>query len=188
MALPVWEKATGVAEDALPGTVALRHAGRLTAGFWLVFAVVLWPQWGLAGVLMGLVFARMAAVDLTMFVLPNVYTWPLMAMGLVHGLMQGTVLVIVGIWAALAGVAWLARWLWPGRGVGGGDWALGAAMVAFLGPVGACVAVAVGVLLWLPVAFARPQAMVPLGVPLIVGWVVVLCCPHLPEWLELAIT
>ncbi|MCA3244740.1 MAG: prepilin peptidase [Alphaproteobacteria bacterium] len=186
--LTPWEQATGVAEAALPGLLPARHTRRLTWALALVLAVLLWPAWGMAGVVMALVFARLMALDLTIYTLPNIYTIPLLAVGL---------LVALGDHLLATLLVWLALWLvgaagrrWPRQGLvlGEGDLKLLAALVACLGPLPALAALAVGCLLWLPAAWLAPSRPLPLGVPLLLGWAVALAYPALPSVLFSPIT
>lgn len=172
----------------MPGVVAVRHTQRLTWALALVLAVLLWPSWGFAGVMVALVFGRLMALDLTTYTLPNVYTVPLMMVGLlvaVDSHLMGTLVV----WLALLLVAGVARrWSRQGLLLGEGDLKLLAAMVGCLGPISALAALAAGCLLWLPGAWVAPKQPLPLGVPLLLGWAVVLAYPALPSVLFSPIT
>jgi prepilin signal peptidase PulO-like enzyme (type II secretory pathway) len=179
--LTPWEQATGVAEAASPGLAPTRWGWRLTWALTLLFALLLWGQWGLGGILLAWVLARLLVLDLTTYTLPNIYTIPLLCVGLLVALGSHLLLTLV-VWAALALVGLGGR-TWPqeGLGIGEGDLKLLAAMLAWLGPLPFLGAVAMGCLLWLPGAFAAPKQALPLGVPLLLGWVVVLAFPYLPN-------
>lgn len=186
--LTPWEQATGVADAAIPGLFSAHHSGRLTWALALVLAVLLWPAWGLPGVAVALIFARLMALDLTTYTLPNIYTIPLLAVGLVVAMgnhLLATLLVWLALW--LVGVAG-RRWPRQGLVLGEGDLKLLAAMVASLGPLPALAALAVGCLLWLPGAWLVPNRPLPLGVPLLLGWALALAYPALPNTLFSPIT
>lgn len=183
-----WEQATGVPAAASAGLIEVRYVGRLTLGLALLFTLLLWNEWGLAGCFMALLLARLLALDLTTYTLPNIYTIPLMVAGLWAALgdnLGSTLLVWFGLW----GIGMIGR-RWPQMcfGVGEGDLKLLAAMVAWLGPLPTLAAVGMGCLLWLPGAFAAPKQALPLGVPLVLGWAVVLAFPGLPAALFSPIT
>jgi prepilin signal peptidase PulO-like enzyme (type II secretory pathway) len=171
-----WEKATLTPADlALPGWLPPRADNVVTLLGGILGAVLLpAPLWPLAWVL-----ARLAALDLTLYVLPDIYTVPLLAVGLTHAVQTHAMPQF------LAGMVLLALQLSGQRRLqshfGGGDFKLLAAMLAWLPLSTAAMAVAVGCLVWLPMAFLRPKAMHPFGLPLILGWVIILRFPHLPE-------
>jgi prepilin signal peptidase PulO-like enzyme (type II secretory pathway) len=173
-----WEKATLAPADlVLPGWLPLRADGVVTLLGGILGTILLpAPLWPLAWVL-----ARLAALDLTLYILPDIYTIPLLAVGLTHALQ------IHAMPQFLAGVVLLALQLSGQRRLqshfGGGDFKLLAAMLAWLPLQTAAMAVAVGCIVWLPLAFWRPKAMHPFGLPLILGWLIILAFPHLPEWL-----
>jgi|GEM_PF-4821987 len=182
------EAATGVPQAALPGFVHARLAWPLTLAGWAVFAVILWPVMGIFALPVALIFARLFALDLAAYTLPDIYTLPLAATGLLSAVLNGRAgqgLTMVLLLALLAVVMRLRR---PAMGLAEGDLKLLAAMFTFL-PFGmACWGVALGCVAWLPVTYARPRHMVPFGVPLIVGWMIILRWPHLPNALLLAIS
>jgi leader peptidase (prepilin peptidase) / N-methyltransferase len=179
--LTPWEKATGVGEAAMPGVLPPRFSGRLTLAFAMLLALLFWPLFGLSGVFMAFVFARLIVLDLATYTLPNIYTVPLMLVGLMHAADADRALPVFIFWLALALLAGLGRYLLRSFGLGEGDLKLLAALVAFLGALPSLTAVAVGCLLWLPVVWGKPKQAVPLGVPLLVGWAIVLAFPHLPN-------
>lgn len=183
-----WEKATGVAEAARPGSVERRQLGRLTLACGLAAVVLLWQPLGLPAALVGgLVFGRLAALDLTTYTLPNVYTLPLVAVGLCHAVMGDHIGPALLACLMLAGLyAFTAQMPLP-AGVGGGDLKLLAALFAFLPPATAFAAIAIGCLVWLPLAWKKPKVAVPFGVPILIGWLFVLQAPYLPKWLFSAI-
>jgi prepilin signal peptidase PulO-like enzyme (type II secretory pathway) len=186
--LVVWESATGVAQAALPGLLPRRASTPLTLALAILGTAFLWPIWGLTGVPIAVLFARLAAIDLTTYTLPSIYTYPMIAMGAVHAVWAGQGLMVGLIWVVMACLARVLKQTLPGQGLGGGDWALLAALVAFLEPAQACLAVGIGCLAWWPLAWRNPRQMVPFGVPIILGWAVLLRWPYLPESLILAIT
>jgi prepilin signal peptidase PulO-like enzyme (type II secretory pathway) len=132
------------------------------------------------------VFARLAALDLTAFVLPDLYTYPLLAAGLTHALLAGqwpqalAALALIGVLLPFAALR-------PTAGLGGGDLKLIAALTAWLPAEAAATALALGCLAWLPLACRHPRRPQPFGVPVILGWLAILLCPHLPERLLLPI-
>lgn len=181
-----WESATGVADEAQKGLLPGAWAGWLTLAAAVVFGGVLQAGGGLpfwVAVPVGLVWARLAVLDLTTYTLPNIYTLPLLAVGWLYAWQNGLAAQAAGAAAVLAAVG-----LWGGRpaaaaGLGGGDLKLLAALFAFLPVWQGLWAVALGCAVWLPVAFAMPRRAVPLGVPVLVGWGVMVGWPHLPNWL-----
>ena len=127
---------------------------------------------------MALVLARLLVLDVAAYVLPDVYTLPLLATGVV-----ATALAQQWFW--LAGVLTVFTVLWfatprlpkslaKSVGIGGGDLKLLAAMALWLNPLSFCWAIAVGCLLWLPLVWRQPLQPVPLGAPLLVGWAIML--------------
>ena len=180
--LTPWEQATGVAAAAQPGVLPVARSGRLTLALLVIFSLMLWGEWGLTGVLPSVLFARLMALDLTTYTLPNIYTVPLMVVGLLVALDDGRLGGTLWVWLALALVAGVGR-MRPGSrlGIGEGDLKLLAAMVGFVGLFPTLCAVALGCLLWLPAAWATPGKALPLGVPLLLGWVVILAFPALPN-------
>lgn len=187
--LAPWEVATGVAQAALPGVVPGRFTSRLSWAAALFFAVLLWPVYGLSGLLIGLVLGRLLALDLTTYTLPNIYTIPLMAISFFVALGNGQLGATLALWLALLLVAGVVR-ARPhiGLGIGEGDLKLLAAMAGFLGPPGTLAAIACGCLLWLPGAWLAPKQALPLGVPLVLGWGIILAFPGLPNALFTPIT
>jgi len=195
-----WETATHVGTDSQPGFLPATTLAPLSLLLALLTAILLWPVMGGTAIVVGLVFGRLAALDLTTYTLPNVYTVPLLVVGLAHAAGQGRLLqallaalvIILMAQVIQRGGQHLGRQL----GMGGGDLKLLAALFAFLPLTHAFFAVAAGCLLWLPVAMLKPKATVPFGVPLLLGWVVLLRWPalpqtlpqHLPNWLALAIS
>lgn len=178
-----WESATGVGAEAHPGLLQPRRAAPLTLLAALVFIPVLYPVMGGASLPVGLVLARLVALDVTTYTLPNIYTLPMLVVGWLYAFQHG-----LGGQAVLAALLLMAIGLVLGRltsraGLGGGDFKLLAALFAFMPVFQGFSAVALGCLMWLPVAFTAPQRPVPFGVPVVLGWVVVLRWPHLPNWL-----
>lgn len=166
-----WEAATGAPASAMPGLVKPGYTLLLTLLGSTALAMVLWPVFGLWGLPLALALGRLMALDLTTHTLPNVYTLPLLAVGLAHGLAWGD---MPGILAALIVlvVYTVVGWVRPDQSLlGGGDLKLLAAMFAGLGAPLTCWAVAAGCIMWLPVAFWKPRAAQPLGVPLVLGGV-----------------
>lgn len=178
-----WEVATHVAAAARHGLFPVQQAASLTAFLTFASLLFLWPAYGLAALPIALIFGRLMALDLTTYTLPNVYTVPLIAIGLVHAFFHGFFMQALLV---LILMMLLARTLTHARfklGLGGGDLKLIAALFAFLPLTSAFWAIALGCVVWMPVTFAKPKAMVPFGVPLIVGWMILLRFPHLPNWL-----
>lgn len=186
-ALTPWEGATHVATAAQPGLLPAAATGSLTAFLSLLITVILWPVYGPWSLAIGLTFGRLMALDLTTYTLPNIYTIPLLCMGLVHALgnEQLTQAALALVLIFLFNKTLMHANLRAARkvGVGGGDLKLLAALFAFLPLTSACWAIAAGCLAYMPVAFLKPKATVPFGVPLLVGWVIILRVPHLPNWL-----
>ena len=182
-----WEEATHAPRSAQTGLLPPAASFWLTAFCALAFTALLWQPYGYAAIAIGLVFGRLVALDLTTYTLPNIYTLPLLAVGLMHALsanhlaqaLIACLLIIFFNKTVAAANLRMARSV----GIGGGDFKLLAALFAFLPLTSAFWAIAVGSLLYMPVAFAKPKAMVPFGVPLILGWAILLRWPHLPNWL-----
>lgn len=181
--LTPWEKATNVTSATRQGQLPAAYAWHITAGSFVVGSIFLWPVLGVLAIPLALIFGRMLALDITTYTLPNIYTVPLLTVGIFHALLHSNL--------ASALIACLLIMLFSHKltysslniGIGGGDIKLLAALFAFL-PVGtACWAIAAGCMLWMPVAFIKPKAMIPFGVPLILGWAILLRFPYLPNWL-----
>ena len=188
-----WEIATHVVTQSQPGILGRSFALPLTVVATLAFALVLWPVMGWGALVVGAVFGRLLALDLTTYTLPNIYTVPLLAVGFVSALFSGLIVQTLVAWGCLllAGVL-LHNRAGVRYGFGGGDIKLMAAMLAFLPLANVFFAIALECLAWLPVAFAKPKVSIPFGVPLLVGWAVVLRWPHmvqgLPNWLMSSIS
>ncbi|HEX2859491.1 MAG TPA: prepilin peptidase [Alphaproteobacteria bacterium] len=179
-----WEKATLKARDLwLPGWLPVNRHPAFTALFALLLlaplALALPP---LAALATAMVFARMLALDLTTYTLPDIYTLPLLAVGLAAAALEQQ-FAQVGLAMALLVLAPLAPRFPITRGLGGGDFKLLAALLAWLPLNAAAFAVAIGCFLWLPLAFWRPKTPQPFGAPLLVGWALIIAFPHLPEGL-----
>ncbi len=186
-AFTVWESATHAPSAAQPGLLPTATSFWLTALLAILIAALLWQPFGYYAIPIALVFGRLAALDLTTYTLPNIYTIPLFVVGLFHALtheqlaqalIAALIIVFFNKTISSANLR-MARSI----GMGGGDLKLIAALFAFLPLTSAFWAVAVGSLAYMPVAFAKPKATVPFGVPLIIGWVILLRWPHLPNWL-----
>lgn len=184
-ALAPWEASTGVATASHPGLLPRKHLLSLTLAFGILATLLLLQPLGSmpAALVAGFVFGRLAALDLTTYTLPNVYTLPMVVVGLCHAVVgdhTGPALLAVAMLAAL--YAFTSQAQLP-AGIGGGDLKLLAALFAFLMPAQAFTAIAIGCLVWLPLAWKNPKVAVPFGVPVIIGWLVILQAPHLPKWL-----
>lgn len=180
--LTVWETATGVREATQEGLVPGRASASLSLLLALVGAVLMYPAQGLVGVLAGLVFGRLMALDLTTYTLPNIYTLPLLAMGVAHAATHGLLTQTVLACLMLLSVFWLSNQLGNRIGMGAGDLKLMAALFGFIPAPEALFGMGLGATLWLPVAFFFPRRAVPFGVPVLLGWVLVLSFPGLPNW------
>lgn len=189
LALLPWEKATNVAESAIPGLLPYCALTPLTLALSAALGLALWPALGPAAIPTALVFARLAALDVTTYTLPNVYTLPLAAMGLTHAALQNRLisgLIIAGLFALPLLAGYCRRMAARRRfaaGLGGGDLKLAAALCLFLPLPAALFALAIGSILWLPVACLKPRVAVPFGLPIIIGWSIILAIPPLPNWL-----
>lgn len=187
-----WEVATGLPQSAQPGMVPPRFLTVLTLALFGAAAAALYPLYGLPALVVSLFFARQMALDLTTYTLADVYTLPAMAVALAAAYSHGT--WPDALWggtamAVLAAIVGAIQWLAKGRGLGmgGGDTKLLLAMGLWLGPVAGLTALAVGCLAWWPVTWLKPKAQQPFGVAIAVGWVILLCWPHLPNHLFLPI-
>lgn len=168
----VWERATDVAEAAEPGLFTPQAALPLTLLGMVGFSVLLWPVLGAYALLVGFIFARLVALDLTTYTLPNIYTVPLLLVGWAHAASNGRLLAA---WLLFLGLMLLGSALAHSRfkaGLGAGDLKLLAALCAFIPLPDAFWATAIGCITWLPVAFVLPKSKIPMGVPLILGWVI----------------
>jgi len=149
----------------------------------LVITVLLWAHYGIGALVIGLIFGRLLALDLTTYTLPNIYTVPLIAVGFVHSLVFGGFAQAVLALVMLLLVSLVFSRSSIKIGMGGGDLKLLAALFAFLPPADAFFAIALGSLFWLPVVCVKPKASIPFGVPILAGWVLLLAFPDLPNWL-----
>lgn len=171
---PIWffEQPTIPPGAAQPGILPLPHPGLVTLFLMIPIMVFFWPLYGPLAPVLAFVAARLLVLDLTTYLLPNLYTYPLIAGGLVWAWGQGYgpyALILVVVMLVLRAV-FLSR---PNLklGMGGGDFALLAALCGWLEPQVVFCAIAIGCILWLPFTFLTPQRAVPLGVPIILGWV-----------------
>ncbi len=178
-----WENATTVPQSSRAGMLKPESLTPITLLTALVITLCLWPHYGIAALAIGLVLGRLLALDLTTYTLPNVYTVPLMAVGFLHSLVFGGLSQVVLVWIILFLLSLTARRSNLTIGVGGGDLKLLAALFAFLPLTEAFFAIALGSFFWLPVAFAKPKVSIPFGVPIILGWTLLLALPDLPNWL-----
>lgn len=141
---------------------------------------ILWPYYAWLAVPMGFALTRLAVLDLTAYLLPHLYTYPLLAGGLTQAWMLGegfsTTLIVGGVLA----IRWLFLRYQHNAGLGGGDFMLLAAMLAWMPSVLVMMGLAVGCLLWFPVTLFMPKQPVPLGVPMIIAWLVVSMAVLLP--------
>lgn len=187
-----WEMATGLPQSAQSGMVPARFLTVLTLALFCAVGSALYPLYGLPALVVSLFFARQMALDLTTYTLADVYTLPAMAVALAAAFSQNTLPETLwggAVMAVLAGIVVVIQWLSRGKGLGmgGGDAKLLLAMGLWLGPVGGLTALAVGCLAWWPVTWLKPKAQQPFGVAIAVGWVILLCVPHLPNYLFLPI-
>jgi len=175
--LAPWEHAT--LPHPLPqGLLPAQHAGPLFLILAGVGMVLLNPTLGPWGIPVALVLARLLVLDVAAYVLPDVYTLPLLATGVVATALAQQWFWLAGVLAVFAAL-WFAtphlpKSLAKSVGIGGGDLKLLAAMALWLNPLAFCWAIAVGCLLWLPLVWRQPLLPVPLGAPLLVGWVIML--------------
>ncbi|MFZ2587261.1 MAG: hypothetical protein WAZ18_03985 [Alphaproteobacteria bacterium] len=166
----VWplEARTVPAAAVRQGLVPWTWGDNLTAVGMIVAVLALAPLHGLWAVALAFPVARLAVLDASAYLLPHLYTVPVMVLGL--GVGQGAQ---HGWWIAGVLVAREVAMRLPFKvGLSGGDFMLVAAMLGWLEPYQVCIAAAMGCALWVPVAFMFPKQDVPLGVPLIVGWLV----------------
>lgn len=192
-----WEGATLPESQLAPGWLP---ADKLPALTWLLTGLIMmalsatvgWPA-----AILSLPLARLMALDLTTHTLPDVYTLPLLAVGLAHawstGRMAEALLAVTLVAALLVLVSFFGRSgagnkaggapTLQHRGIGGGDLKLMLALFAWLPPAEACFAVGMGCVLWLPFGFWRPRHVQPFGVALGLGWVAMLVAgSFLPGW------
>jgi prepilin signal peptidase PulO-like enzyme (type II secretory pathway) len=171
--LNLLERATGVEEAALPGMLPRSALFPLT----LLCALAVAVLWGAQGVgfwatLAGaVVLGRLVALDATTYTLPHIYTLPAILVGggaaYAHHRL-GEALLAAMFLMLIAAVLRRSRWA---DKVGQGDFFLLTALFAFLPPEHAFFALSLGCLLWLPVVWRKPKIMVPMGLPIILGWV-----------------
>lgn len=170
-----FEAATVPPEAARPGLLAARWVWPLTA-LGLPLAALLWPVYGPLALPLGLALGRLLALDLTTYLLPNLYTYPLLAGGLAFAWFDGHAFSAVLSTLVFLGLRELTlRLPNPSRGLGGGDYTLLAALCCWLGFGNAMWASLLGSLLWFPFTWLAPRRHVPLGAPLIVGWAIYSC-------------
>lgn len=150
------------------GLVAGMWANRITVAGSVLAVVFLWPLHGLWALVLAVPLARLLALDMTAYLLPHLYTVHLIGLGVVWGQGLGSLWVIIPLLVAREVVMRLPKPI----GLSGGDFMLLAVMVAWLPVHQACIAATLGCVLWLPVAFLYPKRDIPLGVPLIAGWLV----------------
>lgn len=181
--LAPWEVATDVADSAQPGLLPSHLGPRLSFLLSVALIIFLWPALGWAAIPTGMVFSRLLVMDLTTYTLPNIYTVPLICIGLCYALFHGQFGQAVMALCIMLSFSLTLGHYRVSMGLGGGDFKLLAALFAFLPLTTGFWAIAVGSLLWLPIACLKPKAMVPFGVPLILGWCLMLRFPHLPNWL-----
>lgn len=180
--MPLWklEARTIPPDAAMPGMVPPTHATTWTLVLTLLAVAMLWPSYGWLAVLLAFPLARLLVLDATCYLLPNLYTLPLIAGGVVYALMSGygelTLLVVV-LLLFLREVCLRVTWH---CGLCGGDFTLLAALFSWFPLPQAFMAVAVGSLMYLPVAFIFPARAVPFGVPLVAGWFTVALLSALP--------
>ena len=171
LALFKWERATLPASEITQGLLAHKHLTLLTLLFYIPLGVLFaWMFQSPYASLLALPFARLMALDLTTYTLPDVYTLPLITLGAAHAVTQGMP-INLAIALGLMGLATLLAQRFPKAGLGGGDIKLLTALFLWLSPANACFTVALGCLLWLPVACVFPRKPQPFGIPLILGWV-----------------
>ncbi|PIZ31587.1 MAG: hypothetical protein COY40_01655 [Alphaproteobacteria bacterium CG_4_10_14_0_8_um_filter_53_9] len=164
-----WERATHVADDMIDGWLDARWLGIVSTGAGLMCALTLYTVAGWGGAFLGVVLGRMLAFDLVGYVLPDVYTLPLVAVAaafaLSHGMGDGRLLG-----AVLLGVAYMGMMRFQPRiGLGGGDLKLMAAMLLAMGPFTFWTSTLAACVLWAPFAFWQPKKAIPFGVPLLIG-------------------
>lgn len=184
MRLWTLEARTLPADAALPGMVAGRHADTATGVLTLLALAMLVPHYGWLALLLAFPLARLLVLDATCYLLPNLYTLPLIAGGVVYALLQGhgnAALLAVALLLLMREVCLRIK---TPCGLCGGDFTLLAALFSWMPLPLALMAVAVGSLMYLPVAFIFPARPVPFGVPLVAGWLVVALLSGLP-WLAL---
>lgn len=170
MTLWPFERTTLPPDAALPGLLPGRFANAATFALLPVAALALWPLHGLLALPVAFALARLLALDAATYLLPNLYTWPLIGGGLAYAWAQGKGVPATIAVLALLGLRYLTLRFPLEKGMAGGDFCLLAAMFAWLGFGGGSIAIALGCLMWLPFTLANPKRMVPLGVPLIAGW------------------
>ena len=178
------------AERAAPPTLAMILATSATFAWAAVMVPVGWVL--AASVVLGWTLVCLAAIDATVFRLPDILTWPLLATGLAVSFTLPGAPVLDRVAGAMAGYAVLAALAWVWRrwrgveGIGMGDAKLLAAAGAWLGwrPLPSVVLIAcAGALVWiLIVATARRnltrQTRIAFGVPLsLATWIVWLYGP-----------
>ena len=177
-----FEAATVPPDAGQPGLLRPRWAWPLT-GLTVPLAALLWPAYGPLAPVLGLLAGRLLALDLTTYLLPNLYTYPLLGGGLAYAWFAGH-----GWSSAFSVLALLAlreltlRLPSARKGLGGGDYTLLAATCCWMTLADAMWAGLLGSLLWFPFTWLAPRRHVPLGAPVILGWAVYSCLKTLYNW------
>lgn len=177
------EKATGVAQAAQPGLLPARTATPLTLFLTILLTLVLSPSQGLYALPIALIFARLAALDATTYTLPNLYTVPLIAIGMAYAITHlhlATVVLVPILGLCLSLILSRSQ---ATKGVGGGDIKLLVALFLFQPAEAALLALGLASVLYLPLACLAPKCPVPFGLPILLAWVLLLGAPTLPNWL-----
>ncbi|MCP5405445.1 MAG: prepilin peptidase [Pseudomonadaceae bacterium] len=171
---PLWPlEVRALPPEALAGhrRIPAPDINRVTLVLALAIPLLLWPAYGPLALLLAFPLARLLVLDACCYLLPNLYTLPLISGGVVYAWMSGFGTPALMMVAVLLLVREGVLRLPPSRiGIGGGDFMLLAALFSWLPLAPACFAVALGCVIYLPVAFALPGRPIPFGVPLIAGW------------------
>ncbi len=143
------------------------------------------PELAIALAGLAVVLARLATVDLAYNILPDVYTLPLVALGLGysaflapgHGFLMGLVGAVAGFGIALAFAWTMAKVTGGNSGMGGGDIKFLAAVGAFSGAplLGLAMFIGCGLTFFISLFFHPREMHFPFGPGLALGLWAALC-------------
>ena len=134
-------------------------------------------------ILLAVVLGRLLALDLTYLILPDVYTLPLIGLGLLlpplfglHSWIFGLIGAVIGFVFPLVFAVLVEKISKTNSGMGGGDIKLLAAMGAWLGPINLAFSLPIACFATLAFALRIPKNQdLPFGPGLIISFIIFLC-------------